>query len=323
MSAKIGIDMLDVGKGDSFIIELYDQNDTKFTVVIDGGTSEKGEEAVSHVDSYHGGVIDLAICTHPDMDHIGGLITVFEKCKVNHLIINDPRDISTQDVLIEKARKNLSPNEAAIFKSAFERIDDLKKVAAKQNTKIHSVYGQDSTIFQHGDWNAYILGPTEDLFRDIWLSDDVVKYWFNTDVVVDKSNEGIIDDPAIDTKPVNNSSIILLIEGHGRKYLFTGDAGKRALRNAASIRDISKLLWLDVPHHGSRRNIDSELITYFSPEVSYISSPGTSKHPRKAVIKALQKAKSRVYSTCKNGHMYHNANNPRDSFSTATPWPVL
>jgi hypothetical protein len=133
------------------------------------------------------------------------------------------------------------------------------------------------------------------LWGHIWLNEDVVRDWFNSDSV-DKAvgllpRSIVLDDPSIDTKPVNNTSIIILIEGYGKKYLFTGDAGKRALRDAMVMRDISHISWLDVPHHGSRRNLDTSIISHLSPEVAFISSPGTTKHPRRAIIKALQTTK--------------------------------
>ena len=326
--SKIGIDMLDVGKGDAYIVVLHDDEDKKFVFAIDGGTTEKSEKIISHVRDYHGGKLDLAVCTHPDTDHIGGLISLFGQHSVGHLFLNDPRDILSEDTLLQRARKYLSPDEVSVFKSAFERIDELKKLAQSQGTFHHqTTFANSASRFAWGGWNIYILGPSENLFRDIWLNEDVVSNWFNSELVdaliASQPNTSILDDPSIDTKPVNNSSIILLIEGYGRKYLFTGDAGKRALRDAMTIRDISKLSWFDVPHHGSRRNIDNGIISHLSPETAFISSPGTAKHPRRAVVRALQRAGAQVYSTCKHSHVYHNHNLPREGWRGIQPWEVV
>ncbi len=326
--SKIGIDMLDVGKGDAYVVELHDDEGRKFVLAIDGGTMEQSEKIITHVRDYHNGAIDLAICTHPDTDHIGGLINLLEHSKVEHLFLNDPRDVLPEETLLERARKNLTTEEVGVFKSAFERIDDLKEQAAVQGTQHHpATFASSTRRFFWGQWNVYILGPSENLFRDIWLNEDVVKNWFSSDTVDAlvslQPGKSVLDDPSIDTKPVNNSSIIVFIEGYGRKYLFTGDAGKRAIRDAMSVADITNLNWLDVPHHGSRRNLDTEIIAHLKPEVAYISSPGTTKHPRRTVIRALQKAGARVYSTCKNSHMCHNYNLPRQGWSTAEPWELV
>jgi beta-lactamase superfamily II metal-dependent hydrolase len=326
--SRIGIDMLDVGKGDAYVIELQDEQGQKFVFVIDGGTSESSGALVSHIQSFHNGNVGLAICTHPDTDHIGGLIQLLQNCNVAHLFLNDPRDIISEETLLQKARQNLSTEEVIVFKSALERIDDLKAEAAAQNTDHHqTTFAANTPRFTFGGWDVFVLGPSQRLFKDIWLNDDVVRDWFNSDtvdaLVGALPRNTTLDDPAIDTKPVNNSSIIILIEGYGRKYLFTGDAGKRALRDAMTIKDISNLTWLDVPHHGSRRNLDSSIINYLSPEVAFISSPGTTKHPRRAVIRALQSRRTQVYSTCKHGHVYHQFNLPRIGWNSIDPWELI
>lgn len=326
--SKITIDMIDVEKGDSYVVELHNDVGEKFSFVIDGGTKKNSEAMINHVNKYHNGQIDLAICTHPDTDHIGGLINLMEQCNVEHLFLNDPRDVLSEDILFQKARSNLNPDEVSLFKSAFERIDELKKQAEYQNTKHHpSTFSNINPRFIWGGWNVYILGPSQNFFNDIWLSEDVVRDWFNSDfinrLVANQPQTSTLDDPAIDTKPVNNSSIILLIEGYGKKYLFTGDAGKRAIREAMTMRDISNLTWFDVPHHGSRRNLDTQIINHLAPRVAYISSPGTDKHPRTTIVRALQKAGTHVYSTCKHGSICHGDWQSRPEFSEVrSPWTL-
>lgn len=323
--SKLGIDMLDVGKGDSYVVELHNEAGQKFVFVIDGGTAEKSDALISHIQNFHNNKINLAICTHPDTDHIGGLISLLENCSVENLFLNDPRDIIPESTLLERARDNLSSDEVDIFKSAFERMDELRSVADYQNTKHHPItFANSEPRFSWGGWNVFVLGPSESLFRDIWLNEDVVRDWFSSDTVdalVGMLPRALtLDDPSIDTKPVNNSSIIILIEGHGKKYLFTGDAGKRALRDAMTVKDISQLTWLDVPHHGSRRNLDTEIINHFSPQAASISSPGTTKHPRRTIIKALQNRGTKVYSTCKHCQVYYNHDLPRAGWNPVDPW---
>jgi len=67
--SKLGIDMLNVGKGDAYVVELYDYAGQKYVFVVDGGTAEKSAEIISHVRDYHDNKVNLAICTHPDTDH--------------------------------------------------------------------------------------------------------------------------------------------------------------------------------------------------------------------------------------------------------------
>lgn len=326
--SKITVDMLDVGQGDSYVVELYDDLGQKFSFVIDGGTADRSDVLISHVQKYQKGQVNLAICTHPDTDHIGGLINLMKQCHVKHLFLNDPRDVIPETTLVQYAKYHLTESEVDVFKSAFERIDDLKLYARLQGTQHHPVtFASQLPRFEWGGWSIYVLGPSESLFRDIWLNEDVVRDWFSSDVVdvlvSTKPFTSVLDDPSIDTKPVNNSSIVLLVEGYGQRLLFTGDAGKRALRDAMSVRDITNLTWFDVPHHGSRRNLDSQIINHLAPQVAFISSPGTTKHPRKTVIRALQKAGTTVYSTCRHGSVCHGDWQYRPDYNEiAQPWEL-
>jgi len=68
------------------------------------------------------------------------------------------------------------------------------------------------------------------------------------------AGSSILDEDT-DTTGMNNSSIMVLVEGYNQRFLFTGDAGRRAFYNAARRRNIANLSFLDIPHHGSRRNL--------------------------------------------------------------------
>jgi beta-lactamase superfamily II metal-dependent hydrolase len=58
---------------------------------------------------------------------------------------------------------------------------------------------------------------------------------------------------------------------------------------------------LKVPHHGSRRNLNTQIITLLAPKKSYISAAGNAKHPNGRLVYWLAKH-GPVYST-------HTANN--------------
>jgi len=51
--SKITVDMLNVGKGDSYVIELDNGLGEKFIFVIDGGTMGQSDVLISHVQKYH------------------------------------------------------------------------------------------------------------------------------------------------------------------------------------------------------------------------------------------------------------------------------
>lgn len=70
VTEKYEIDMLDVADADAFLIRFYDENDTPYTVLVDGGRYTDGEKVHEFIrNQYNTYTINLAICTHCDDDH--------------------------------------------------------------------------------------------------------------------------------------------------------------------------------------------------------------------------------------------------------------
>lgn len=73
---------LNVGQGDSIFIESPSGNQ----VLIDGGVGRGVLRELSSVLKFYDRSIDVVIATHPDADHIGGLVDVLEKYKVDLIL---------------------------------------------------------------------------------------------------------------------------------------------------------------------------------------------------------------------------------------------
>lgn len=76
------IQFLDVGQGDAILITTYDG----FEVLIDGGPDSGVLRALAAQRSFFDRSLDLVIATHPDLDHIGGLIDVFARFDVQTIL---------------------------------------------------------------------------------------------------------------------------------------------------------------------------------------------------------------------------------------------
>ncbi|REJ08787.1 S-layer homology domain-containing protein [Halobacillus trueperi] len=86
---------IDVGQGDSTLIETPSGK----TILIDGGRKSAGEEVVDYLSNAGFNTIDLLVATHPDADHIGGLIDVMENIQVNKVL--DSGKTHTTDTYFE------------------------------------------------------------------------------------------------------------------------------------------------------------------------------------------------------------------------------
>lgn len=78
-SGSLTIAFFDVGQGDSIFIE----SPSGKQVLIDGGKDRKVLSELSSVMPFYDRSIDLVIGTHPDADHIGGLVDVLRDYEIS------------------------------------------------------------------------------------------------------------------------------------------------------------------------------------------------------------------------------------------------
>ena len=65
--------------------------------------------------------------------------------------------------------------------------------------------------------------------------------------------------------------------------------------------DWKNVKWMQIPHHGGDGNLSQTNIERFRPECAYVSATGDSSHPSRAIVSALIKVGSQVFSTHQNG----------------------
>ena len=71
LTSNVTVYFIDVGQGDSIFIDT-----PNLDMLIDGGTRAAGNAVVEYLRGLGVTRIDYVVATHPDADHIGGLITV-------------------------------------------------------------------------------------------------------------------------------------------------------------------------------------------------------------------------------------------------------
>jgi len=76
------ITFFDIGQGDSIFIETSDGKQ----VLIDGGPDNSILEKLNQTMSFYDRTIDLVILTHPDADHITGLVKVLNYYQIEHIL---------------------------------------------------------------------------------------------------------------------------------------------------------------------------------------------------------------------------------------------
>ena len=129
--SKLEVSFLDVGQGDAILVTTPSGKQ----MLIDGGPTHKILEEVSHHVSYFDRTIDVIVATHPDADHVTGLIPILEKYAVDTIVLSP------------------SEGQTGIY-------EDAKKYTHRENAKIH--IGAAGDVIDFGDGViAKILYPSK------------------------------------------------------------------------------------------------------------------------------------------------------------------
>lgn len=355
------IDFLPVGDGSSSgdaICLRYssDEGATWHVGVIDGGTQASGEALCKHIKTHYGTeTIDFLICTHPDQDHASGLSNVMEQLTVKKLLIHCPWDyidyffdsVNDGRVTKESLRKRLiecHPYAYTIYEKAIQnnipiyhpfsdtndhKIPNLSIVGPSGNFYLNQLinFRSITEITENSVENEnFFKSFTEAARKAInWISEN----W---------DDEKLVDPADEDTSSENNSSVICFFNFDGKKILFTADAGTLALSKAAdtiealghTLQDFS---FVQVPHHGSKRNIGptilDRLIGKPKPRGSAetfmalisVAKEGEPKHPNKRVVNAFKRRGGNVIATQGVSICHYTPGTPDRGWSTIQPLP--
>jgi competence protein ComEC len=101
------VSFLDVGQGDSTFIETPYQNQ----ILVDGGPGSAVLEKLGREMPFWDRTLDLVVLTHPEKDHMAGLIEVLKKYKVKNIlwtgIVRDTAEYREWTDAVEKESANV------------------------------------------------------------------------------------------------------------------------------------------------------------------------------------------------------------------------
>lgn len=323
------IDFLDVEtkkSGDAIALR-YSLNGQEYIHVVDGGYISNGRMVVDHIKKYYGGLskVDHVVSTHPDSDHTGGLRLVLEEMEVGTLWMNRPW-LYSEEIIHRFSRFKSVENLSKALKEAYPNTAALEEIALKKGIKIEEAFqGKSVGAF-------YIMAPTRSRYLDKVVESE------KTGQVANLVNEGDItaalrkfsdfmskvvsyvksawgheNFPEEPTSAENEMSVVQYALLCGEKVLLTADTGREGLQEVIDYApwvglNLPGIDRFQVPHHGSRRNVSTELLDKILgkrldyPSVSNFSAIISSAkededHPRKAVVRAMHHRGARVHTT--------------------------
>ncbi len=314
---KLKIKMFEAFNGDSFLISFEDE--IIKNILIDGGISKTYiRELRSEIDNIKssGQKIDLMVITHVDDDHIGGIISFFEDDEINKDIV-----------------KRVIYNSAlAVSKHLNTKYDPLKEIGINKVSDREVSYSQGKTLEKEllnnnlleltvikafdkinlGIARITILSPREKDLRSLYrkwsresseqkqASSSENDYKISVDSLLE--NDKYIKDTSI----VNKSSISFLLEYGPFKLLMLADSISEIITKSLDDLGYSKdnklkVDYVKLPHHGSKNNLNYDLLKIIDCNKFIISTDGSIfNHPDKITL-------ARILATFNNVEFYFNS----------------
>lgn len=354
MSEFFEIDFLEVhtSKSGDAIAARYGIAGQSNVHVVDGGYLSTGETLTNHIVKYFGAstIIDHVVVTHPDGDHACGLRVILEKFTVRNLWMLRPWIYA--DHLIDRFATYQSVDHLRRrLRSLYPHLAELEDLAFAAGIPIHAP-------FQGSQIGAFtVLAPSPARYLDLVVNSERTPEAIEETSALAEAEDWLVKAARAlanlvkkawgeetfspnETSAENEMSVVQTAVLCGKRIVLTGDAGREALAEAADYAPAAGLYlpgvdYFQVPHHGSRRNVSTELLDRWLGQRLAVAPPEgqgsfhaiisaateDQHHPRKSVIRAMRHRGAKVLST-DDGRgtkcISHNAIS-RDGWSAAVP----
>lgn len=260
---KLHLTFCDVGQGDASYIRFPNQQD----LLIDGGPDRKVLDCLGQAMPFFDRHIDVVMLTHPQADHLNGLIPILERYGVGYFIT--------------------SPigNETEGYKT-------LLRVLREKKVVVHNLYSGAKIRF--GASQADILWPKRQ-----WVADHVDS---RTNLSLRSNVLGVSTQ-----EDLNHFSLITRISYGSMDALFTGDSDRvvdQELANDYSFMPSDGVVEiLKVPHHGSKTGMLEDFIAKLHSQLAVISVGAKNRygHPTQEALNLLSRLGLKVLRTDRNG----------------------
>jgi beta-lactamase superfamily II metal-dependent hydrolase len=272
----IEVDMLSLGDADSILVTNW-VNGVPQRVLIDGGNKEDSEKVCQFLLQRGARYIDHVVCSHPHDDHAAGLVEIIG-CKhltFGHAWMHLPWQHIDQRTLANALAQSKASRVVRIINASLQTRQAILKAIQSRGIPLSKPFkGQHvGFMFTFGPSKEYyeeLLKEFSDLeklerFEEALAAHErslMVEELWKGSIVGGKASES--KESAVlggaPTEPENNSATVLFTKWGNDQCLFTSDAGVPALDRVKKAYALANLRWLQIPHHGSRRNINHDLI---------------------------------------------------------------
>lgn len=317
--------------------------------VVDGGYTRTAPDLAAHINNWHGvPYIDHVVVTHPDQDHAEGLAPILENYHVGKLWMLRPW-IYADQLIHHFPRIQSVANLQQRLRDDYPYIATLEKIALKRGIDIQEP-------FQGCQIGAFrVLAPSPERYGALILRSDRTPQLtaglggiladlmqpvktFARMVRDSWGSERFSSEP---TSVENEMSVVQWANIAGDNIVLTGDAGREGMTEAADYAPnvglhLPGVRQFQVPHHGGRRNLSTELCDrWLGPRLPTLLPAGSeifyalissakedTDHPRNAVLRAMRHRGAFIATTEDTAFRAHkNSPNPWPGQLTNVPYP--
>lgn len=249
---KLHLVFCDVGQGDAILIR-----ENTLEVLIDGGPDKNVLSCLSENMPFWDREIEVVVLTHPEADHLSGLIPVIERYRVGYFISSPVGNSS----------------------AGFAKLQDLIE---EKGVPVKNLYSGGTVSFD--GLKLISLWPEKS-----WL---MAKLESSRTGLVDKArpfSEGKAVLGIETTTNLNDFSLVFHLKYGRFDALLTGDADERVQDEIMETAQIEPVEIFKVPHHGSKTGMIDEFLERASPDLAVISV-GKNRwgHPTEEILEKLR-----------------------------------
>lgn len=272
----------DVGQGDATLIRKGFEE-----ILIDGGPNDKVLQCLANNLPFFDKTIEIVVLTHPEADHLTGLISVFDKYEVKNFVTGPEGNNSGtyQELLTKiKERQNIAKNR-----------EDFQVINIYAGEKI--ILGEIELDFwwPERQWVAERIGGEDEKWE--------VGENNSPSSLTSHPHPAILGAKTSHTK-FNDFSLVFLLKSENLTALLMGDADSAIQDEIEKSNNLIPIDILKFPHHGSKTGIREDFLAAIQPKEAVISVGKNSYgHPTSEALELLKKYDIKVRRTDLEGEI--------------------
>lgn len=274
---KLHLVFCDVGQGDATLITKgFNQ------ILIDGGPNDKVLQCLSNNMPFFDKTIEIVALTHPEADHMTGLISVLDKYKVDYFLTGP------------------EGNNSAVFAELSNKLESFCKATPCKKARGRLINPYAGEKIKLGEIELDSWWPEKE-----WVAERI------SNIATEQHSYlgGAVLGASTTTK-LNQFSLVFLLNYKNHKVLLMGDGDSSIQDRIIGLQETVNSQGIDIlkfPHHGSKTGMLESFLKQIQPKEAVISVGKNSYgHPTQEALDLLKRFNVTVRRTDIEGEIKYS-----------------